>query len=134
MAMSKDYYSTSEVAELLGVTDRTVRRRLENYFYKDNNTYQISSKMLDVLQADTMSDDSGHEISGYNIEEVFTPEDYEEFRKILIEYPMLKKDLEYHKRSAESHQRQMETILKIMHQRNLLEGGDKGYIPITETK
>lgn len=132
--MSKDYYTTSEVAELLGVTDRTVRRRLESYFSKDNNTYQISSKMLDVLQADTLSDDSGHEISGYNIEEVFTPEDYEEFRKILIEYPMLKKDLDYHKRSAESHQRQMETILEIMRQRNLLEGGDKGYIPTRDSK
>ncbi|WP_379953371.1 hypothetical protein [Dokdonia sp. R78006] len=129
--MGKDYYTTSEVSKLLGVTDRTVRRRLESYFLKENNAYQISSKMLDILKADTATDSTGQELSeNNNIEEVFTPDDYQEFQRRLIEYPILKKDLEYHKRSVESHQRQMEKILDIMHQRNLLEGGDKGYIPI----
>lgn len=127
--MGQKYYTTSEVAELLGVSDRTVRRRLESYFSKENNTYQISSKMLDILRSDAFSDSDGHLVSeGENIEEVFTPEEYEEFRKRLIEYHTLKKDLEYHKRSAESHQRQMEMILTLMNQRNLIEGADKGYI------
>jgi hypothetical protein len=38
---------------------------------------------------------------------------------------MLQKDLEYHRKSAESHQRQMELILRNLEQRNFIEANDK---------
>jgi mRNA-degrading endonuclease YafQ of YafQ-DinJ toxin-antitoxin module len=36
-----------------------------------------------------------------------------------------KKDLEYHRKSAKSHQRQMELILRNLEQRNFIEAKDK---------
>ena len=41
----------------------------------------------------------------------FTKEEYEEFHKRLVEYSFLKEQLEYHRKSIESHNRQMELIL-----------------------
>ena len=38
-------------------------------------------------------------------------EEYEEFHKRLVEYSFLKEQLEYHRKSIESHNRQMELIL-----------------------
>jgi predicted secreted Zn-dependent protease len=38
---------------------------------------------------------------------------------------LIKKDLEYHRKSAKSHQRQMELILRNLEQRNFIEAKDK---------
>ena len=73
------------------------------------------------------------------ITEAFTSDEYDEFHKRLSEYPILKErtdnltdriddilnGLEYHKKSAESHNRQMELILENLHQRNFIEAKDK---------
>jgi predicted nucleic acid-binding protein len=61
----------------------------------------------------------------FDVVEGFSTEEYNEFQKRLIEYPLLKKDLEYHRKSSEKHQQQMETILELMRQRNMIEGRDK---------
>ena len=61
----------------------------------------------------------------YDVIEGFSNEEYQEFQKRLIEYPMLQKDLEYHRNSAQSHQRQMEMILRNLEQRNFIEAKDK---------
>lgn len=131
-------YSTQEVAEILNVTDRTVRRYLSTYISFDNNRFEISEKMLDILKNDypgqlsdstrtasgQSSDDSGQQ-EQYDVIEGFTNEEYQEFQKRLIEHPILKKELEYHKKSAESHQRQMELILNNIRERNFIEAKDK---------
>jgi hypothetical protein len=52
-------------------------------------------------------------------------DEYQEFQKRLVEYPLIKKDLEYHRKSAKSHQRQMELILRNLEQRNFIEAKDK---------
>ncbi len=120
-------YTSKEVAEILGVSDKSVRRYLNSYFSIENGTYQVSEKMLEVLKneylgqaADNLRTTSDKDVQEYRAE-YFTEEEYAEFQKCLIEYHLLKEQLEYHKKSAESHQKQMEVILKILEQKNILE-------------
>ena len=60
--------------------------------------------------------------------EYFTEEEYQEFHKRLSEYPLLKdyiktilNELDYRKKSTESHQEQMGLILRSLEQRNFIE-------------
>lgn len=129
--MSSRKYTVSEISRQFGDNTRQVQRKLKELINIDGGKYLIDKRIVDILYPAT-TDDSDVAIVSYDVVEGFTEEEYAEFKKRLIEYPRLKEDLEYHKRSAESHQRQMEKILGIMHQRNLLEGGDKGYIPIKD--
>lgn len=126
-------YSTQEIAEILNVSDRTVRRYLSSYISFDNNRFEVSEKMLEVLKAEysgQVTDSIGQE--EYDVIEGFTNEEYEEFKTRLIEYPALKEkvdyllnDIEYHKKQIESHNRQMEIVLRNMEQRNYIEAKEK---------
>lgn len=105
-------YNSKEIAEILGVSDKSVRRYINSYVSIENGAYQVSEKMLDVLKNDYLDEDSD------TIVQQFTNEEYKEFHKRLVEYPILKertdfllKDIEYHRKSIESHNRQMELIL-----------------------
>ena len=119
-------YKLKEIAEILKVSDRTVERYLKSYFSLEKGTYLVSEKMLEALKSEYIEDNSD------NVVEEFTKEDYLEFQKRLTEYPLLKeraeillKDIEYHKKSIDSHNRQMELILNLMHQRNFIEAKEK---------
>jgi predicted transcriptional regulator len=119
-------YKLKEIAEILNVSDRTVERYLKSYFSMEKGAYQVSDKMLEVLKNEYLDNESDA------IVEEFTKEDYVEFQKRLSEYPILKEritdilnELDYHKRSAESHNRQMEIILNMMQQRNYIEAKEK---------
>jgi transposase len=105
-------YRIKEVAKILNVSDRTVERYLKSYFSLENGAYQVSDKMLEVLKFEYIEGESD------TVVEEFTKDDYMEFQKRLSEYPLLKertesllKDIEYHRKSIESHNRQMELIL-----------------------
>jgi predicted transcriptional regulator len=105
-------YKLKDVAEILGVSDRTVERYLKSYFSMEKGAYQVSEKMLEVLRSEYLESESD------TVVEEFTKEEYQEFHKRLSEYPLLKeraeillKDIEYHRKSIESHNRQMELIL-----------------------
>lgn len=118
-------YTTKQIAEILGVSDRSVRRYLTNYFSVDNGVYSVSDKMLEILKKEHSPD------SDIVVQE-FTEDEYQEFHKRLSEYPILKErisdvlnELDYHKRSAESHNRQMEIILQTLQQRNFIEAKEK---------
>lgn len=108
-------YSVKEVAEILGVSDKSVRRYLNSYFSLENGAYQVSEKMLEVLKNEYLEEEPDIIVQPY------TKSEYAEVEKRLIEYHLLKEQLEYHKKSAESHQKQMEIILKILEQKNVLE-------------
>lgn len=112
-------YKLKEVAQILGVSDRSVERYLKSYFSLEKGGYQVSEKMLEILKSEYLENDND------TIVEEFTKEEYEEFRKRLIEYNILKDQLEYHRKSSESHNKQMEIILKVMEQRNFIEAKDK---------
>lgn len=119
-------YSTKQIAEILNVSDRTVRRYLSAYVSFENNRFEVSEKMLEILKNEYLGQDADtQKEQEFDVIEGFTNEEYQEFQKRLIEYPMLQKDLEYHRESSKSHQRQMEIILRNMEQRNFIEAKDK---------
>lgn len=132
-------YTTSEVANLLNVSDRTVRRYLNSYFTTNKGTFEISHKMVKLLEnehfgqaADSLRTQADSLSANFDHVEYFTEEEYREFHKRLSEYPVLKdyiqtvlNELEYHKKSAESHNRQMEIITRTLEQRNYIEAKEK---------
>lgn len=108
-------YSSKEVAEILNVSDKSVRRYLNSYFFIENGAYKVSEKMLNVLKSEYLETESD------TIVQEFTQEEYEEFSKRLVEYPFLKEQLEYHRKSIDSHNRQMELLLLSVSNRKFLE-------------
>lgn len=118
-------YKLKEVAEILGVSDRTVERYLKSYFSLENGAYQVSEKMLEVLKSEYLENEFD------TVVEEFTKEDYDEFRKRLIEYPFLKEraesllsDMEYYRKSMSSKERQMELILLAITNKKFIEEED----------
>jgi DNA-binding transcriptional MerR regulator len=124
--MKKDY-TIKELSEKLSVSYRTIERYLRSLLKKENNKVLIPSDIAELLESrhksDKKTDTSPTE--EYDVIEAFTSEEYQEFQKRLIEYPMLKKDLEYHKESVRSHERQMELILRTIEQKNYIEAKEK---------
>lgn len=125
-------YSSKEIAEILGVSDKSVRRYLNSYFSIKNGGYQVSEKMLEILKSDYVGQTSDISVQEFERVENFTEEEYQEFHKRLSEYPFLKErihdvlnELNYHKKSIDSHNKQMEIVLKIIQERNFIEAKDK---------
>lgn len=128
-------YSSKEVAEILGVSDKSVRRYLISYFSIENGAYKVSEKMLDVLKneflgqpADNLRTTSDNLVQGFDRVEYFTEEEYQEFHKRLVEYPLLKdrtesllRDIEYHRKSMTSKERQMELLLLAITNKKFIE-------------
>lgn len=120
-------YTIQEVADRFATSTRTIQRYLKALYTKESNKIMIPLDVVELLEARHNYDTTtASEIN--LIQEGFTPDEYQEFKKRLIEYPMLKEQLEYHKRSAESHQRQMEMILANLNQRNIIEAKDKNIL------
>ncbi len=131
----KEEYTLAELSELFKVSIRTITRQLADLTKRDKQRVLVPKDIVNILisrhylgklptSAEQENDDEE-----YDVVEGFTNEEYNLFQKIIAEYPQQKekikyliKDIEYHKKSAESHQRQMEMLLKTLHQRNLLEG------------
>lgn len=140
--MSKKY-STADIARTLAVSERTVRRKLSKHLLIKDGKYEVSEEFFNFLKgntdfADTPADnlrtdaDTTEKEQEYDIVEGFTEEEYQEFQKRLVEYPLLKdhlatiiNELEYHRKSGESKDKQMELILANIQQRNFIEAKDK---------
>ena len=123
----KKEYTIKELADKLSVSTRTIQRHLKALYIQEKNKVLIPSDVANLLEVRLKSDtqDDTSTTQEYDVIEGFTNEEYQEFQKRLIEYPMLQKDLEYHRESARSHQRQMELILNNLQQRNYIEAKDK---------
>lgn len=119
----KNFYTIKELSDKLSVSTRTIERYLKGLYLKENNKISIPLDVVELLESRHKSDISPTQ--DFDIVEGFSNEEYQEFQKRLIEYPILQKDLEYHRKSAESHQRQMEMILRNLEQRNYIEAKDK---------
>ena len=152
--MSKKY-STADIARTLEVSERTVRRKLSKHLNLQDGKYEVSELFFEFLKqnsgfADTSADNvrtpednlrktedimrttEESQEPEYDIIEGFSAEEYQEFQKRLVEYPLLKdhlatimNELEYHRKSGESKDRQMEKILANIQQRNFIEAKDK---------
>lgn len=123
----KKEYTIKELADTLSVSTRTVQRHLKDLCKTHDNKVLIPLDVVKLLKA-RHGYDNNHDTGTtqeFDVVEGFSNEEYQEFQKRLIEYPMLLKDLEYHRKSAESHQRQMEMILSNLMQRNFIEAKDK---------
>lgn len=127
----KEFYTIKELADRYSVSTRTIERHLKNLIIKEKNKTLIPKDVVNLLElrhkydtTPTQNKQQENTEVDYDIIEGFSTEEYQEFQKRLIEYPVLKQELEYHKKSAESHQRQMEKILTIMQERNLLEASN----------
>ena len=128
-------YTSKEIAEVLNVSDKSVRRYLNSYFSLENGAYQVSEKMLEVLKNEYLEQDAD------TLVQPFTADEYEEFRKRLTEYPMFKKhieslqtEIEYHKNQYESlmalHRefvKMQEKALDNLTQRSFIEAKEKGF-------
>ena len=136
-------YTTADISRTLGVTERTVRRKLSKHLVLSDGKYEVSEEFFNFLKektdfADTSSDNPGtpsdtdEKEEDFDIVEGFTSEEYQEFQKRLTEYPLLKdmianlkNDIQYHRRSAESQNKQLELLLENIRERNFIEAKDK---------
>ncbi len=133
--MEEKDYTLKELSELFSVSIRTITRQIADLVKRDKQRVLVPFDIVNVLisrhylgKLPTSAEQENND-EEYDVVEGFTNEEYNLFQKIIAEYPQQKekikyliKDIEYHKKSAESHQRQMEMLLKTLHQRNLLEG------------
>lgn len=123
----KKEYTIQELADKMSVSTRTIERYLQSLYTKEKNKTIIPLDIVNLLEVRHKSDNKTDTspTDEYDVIEAFTNEEYQEFQKRLIEYPILQKDLEYHRESSRSHQRQMELILRNLEQRNFIEAKDK---------
>lgn len=135
-------FTTKQIAEILEVTDKSVRRYLNSYFTINKGAYEVSEKMLSILKNDYLGQQTDslrtneapleplteNESFENGRIEYFTDDEYQEFQKRLSEYPFLKEraefllnDLEYYRKSMTSKERQMELILLAITNKRFLE-------------
>lgn len=131
----KKEYTIQELADKLSVSIRTADRYLKALYTKEKNKLIIPFDVVELLELRHKSDTSQTQVRQEDnsvVEVEMSMEDYGEFQRRLAEYPALKekidyllKDIEYHRKSINSHNLQMELILRNMEQRNFIEAKDK---------
>ena len=128
-------YTVSEISRQTGDSSRQIQRKLKNLINIDKGGYLVDESIVNILYPTTIDDNftTPHDIEvEYDVIEGFSTEEYQEFQKRLIEYPLLKEhlgtimnQLEYYKESSASKDKQMELILENIQQRNFIEARDK---------
>ena len=122
-------YTIVDISATLSVTERTVQRWIETLVIKEGNKILVPKDVLELLKSrhvnDKVATSPDIEEKQFDRIEYFTEEEYQEFHKRLVEYDILKDQLQYHRKSSESHNKQMEMILQMMEQRNYIEVKEK---------
>lgn len=62
-------YTTKQIADVLGVSDKSVRRYLNSYFFLENGAYQVSEKMLEVLKNEYLGQDADTIVQPFTADE-----------------------------------------------------------------
>lgn len=141
-------YTTKEVAELLGVSERTIQRHIatliETLKRPNNKGFTIPEDVVNLLlsrhQNDKTTTESDTENSEFPYVEYFTEEEYEEFKKRITEYPFLKEQINISQEYLESLKSQIEYFRMSYHrqldiheklidsvkERNFIEAKEKG--------
>ena len=68
-------YTSKEIAEILNVSDNSVRRYLNSYFSIEKGAYKVSEKMLNLLKIEYLGQSTDTDIQGYERIEYFTEEE-----------------------------------------------------------
>ncbi len=141
-------YTTKEVAELIGVSERTIQRHIatliETLKTPNNKGFTIPEDIVNLLllrhQNDRTTTESDTENSEFPYVEYFTEEEYEEFKKRITEYPFLKKQINISQEYLESLKSQIEyfrmsyhrqldiheKLIESVKERNFIEAKEKG--------
>lgn len=145
-------YSTKEIAELFGVSERTIQRHIatlsDNISNTDKKGFSIPEDIVFFLAerhhydiSATTNDSERHEEQDtFPHIEYFTEEEYQEFKKRITEYPFLKEQIKLSNEHLESlksqidyfrisYNRQLEIHEKLIDsvkQRNFIEAKEKG--------
>lgn len=115
-------YTISDIAATFSVSERTAQRWVESLVIKENGKIIIFEDVFNLLKSRHAPDT---DVQKFERLEYFTEDEYQEFHKRLVEYPVLKDQLDYHRKSSESHNRQMEILLQSVQQRNFIEATEK---------
>lgn len=144
-------YTTKEVAELFGVSERTIQRHIatliENLKNPSNKTLSVPADIVNLIASrhgyDKMATDNNRVSApenDYPYVEYFTEEEYEEFKKRIIEYPFLKEQINISQEYLESLKSQIEyfrmsyhrqldiheKLIESVKERNFIEAKEKG--------
>lgn len=145
-------YSTKEIAELFGVSERTIQRHIatlsDNISNTDKKGFLIPEDIVFFLAErhhydipTTTNDNERHEEQdAFPHIEYFTEEEYQEFKKRITEYPFLKEQIKLSNEHLESlksqidyfrisYNRQLEIHEKLIgafRERNFIEAKEKG--------
>ena len=105
-------YNIKEIAEEIGVSERTILRQIQTISDKLKNPYSkdfaISEDLKNALFSDKFQTNSDNENEEFPHVEYFTSDEYEEFKKRITEYPFLKEQIESSKQHLEAMDKQIE--------------------------
>lgn len=104
-------YTTSDIVATLNVNVRTAQRYVESLINKENNKLSFNKDVFDLIIKRHTNDKETTEDDNNLIEEFFTPEDYEEFKKRLTEYPLIIKHIDTLKEQISYHKKQYEDLM-----------------------
>lgn len=139
--MEKDNkYSTDDIATTLNVSIRTAQRYVESLVNKGVGKLFFERDVFDLIISRHSNDNQTTEDDTEIITDYFTPDQYEEFRKRLIEYPMLKKHIEGLQSEIEYHKNQYKNLMHLhkefmeMHQTALNNNAQRNWIEAKEKR
>ena len=137
-------YNIKEIAEEIGVSERTILRQIQTISDKLKNPYSkdfaISEDLKNALFSDKFQTNSDNENEEFPHVEYFTSDEYEEFKKRITEYPFLKEQIESSKQHLETMDKQIEyfrfsynkqleiheKLIDTFRERNYIEAKEKG--------
>ena len=137
-------YNIKEIAEEIGVSERTILRQIQTISDKLKNPYSkdfaISEDLKNALFSDKFQTNSDNENEEFPHVEYFTSDEYEEFKKRITEYPFLKEQIESSKQHLEAMEKQIEyfrfsynkqleiheKLIDTFRERNFIEAKEKG--------
>lgn len=140
----KNNYTTSDISRTLSVSERTARRYIDNHLNLNGNSKVLSKEFFDFIinfysENKETETGVGQESDTPDRIEEFTENEYLEFQKRLIEYPIFKKNIEELEGEIKYHKERYDTLMNLhddflqMHkstiksieQRNFIEAKEK---------
>ena len=137
-------YNLKEIAEELGVSERTILRQIQTISDKLKNPYSkdfsIDENLKNIIFSDKFQTISDNENEEFPHVEYFTSDEYQEFKKRITEYPFLKEQIENSKQHLEAMEKQIEyfrfsynkqleiheKLIDTFRERNFIEAKEKG--------
>lgn len=137
-------FTIKEIADELGVSERTVLRQIQTISDKLKNPYSkgfyLSEDLKNLIFSDKFQTNSDNENEEFPYVEYFTADEYEEFKKRITEYPFLKEQIESSKQHLDTMDKQIEyfrfsynkqleiheKLIDTFRERNFIEAKEKG--------